>query len=343
MKAAIMHAPGAMRLGEWETPEPKPGEVKVRVGATGICAGDLYIYKGSNPYAQYPVIGGHEIAGLIEELGEGVDGVSPGERVVVEPFIGCGHCYPCRVGKSNCCMNLAIIGVHRPGGFAESVVAPAKNIHKVPEGLSLTWASFAEPIAIAVQAARRGELQSGEEVLVLGCGPIGLALIEVLQAYGAKVVATDISPERLETAATLGAEALLSGPNLTRQILERTGGEGMGVVVEATGSPKVMEQTADLVAAGGRIVILGLAKKGETVSFPGLDFTRKEMTVAGSRASAGCFPEALRLLSSGAVHYPKIATEIPMWQAPETFARLAQNPGAMHKGVLVAEGQGSGV
>lgn len=341
MKAAIMDAPGAMRLGEWDTPSAGPGEVKVQVAATGICAGDLYIYKGSNPYVQYPVIAGHEIAGVVAEAGEGVSGFSPGERVVVEPFIGCGHCYPCRVGKSNCCMNLRIIGVHQPGGFAEWVVAPAKNIYRVPEGLSLMWASFAEPIAIAVQAARRGEIESGEEVLVLGCGPIGLALIEVLQAYGAKVIATDIFPERLETAASLGADTLLSGPNLTREILERTNREGMGVVIEATGNPKVMEQTAELVASGGRIVILGLAKKGETVSFSGLDFTRKEMTIVGSRASVGCFPEALRLLSSGAIRYPEVARELPLEQAPEIFARLTQNPAALHKGVLVIEGSPS--
>jgi len=339
MKAAIIETPGTMCVREWETPGVGPGEVKVRVSAVGICAGDLHIYRGSNPYALYPVIGGHEIAGGVTEVGEGVSDFSPGERVVVEPFIGCGHCYPCRVGKSNCCVNLRIIGVHQPGGFAEWVTAPANKVHKVPEGLSPVWASFAEPIAIAVQAARRGEIEAGEEVLVLGCGPIGLALIEVLQAYGAKVVATDISQERLETAAGLGAETILSGPGLAPAILERSQGEGMGVVVEATGNPKVMEQTAELVAAGGRVVILGLAKKGEMVSFPGLDLTRKEMTVVGSRASVGCFPEALRLLSSGFIHYPQVATEIPMWQAPETFAKLAQNPAAMHKGVLVLEGE----
>lgn len=335
-----MDAPRSMRLGSWDTPQAKAGQVRVRVGAAGICAGDMHIYKGSNPYAVYPVIGGHEIAGIVDEVGEGVSGFSPGQRVVVEPFIGCGHCYPCRVGKSNCCMNLRIIGVHQPGGFAEWVLAPAKNIHPVPNGLSLVWASFAEPIAIAVQAARRGGVQSGEEVLVLGCGPIGLALIEVLQAYGAKVVATDVSAERLETAHSLGAETLLSDSNLTAHILERTNGEGMGVVIEATGSTKVMEQTAELVAAGGRIVILGLAKRGDGVSFPGLDFTRKEMTLVGSRASVDCFPEALRLLGSGAIHYPQIATELPLWSAPEIFAKLAQDPAAMHKGVLIVEGQG---
>ena len=180
-----------------------------------------------------------------------------GALVVVEPFIGCGHCYPCRVGKSNCCMNLRIIGVHQPGGYAEYLTAPANLIHRVPAGLSLTFASFAEPVAIGVQACRRGEV-GAEYVLVLGCGPIGLAVIEVSKARGADLVATDISPERLETAAKLGAKTLPADENLLKQILEQTNGEGAPVVIEATGSPKAMEQTVDLVAAGGRIVILGL-------------------------------------------------------------------------------------
>lgn len=338
MKALIIEAPGAIRVGEWTTPSPAAGWVKVRVGATGICAGDLHIYKGSNPYARYPVIAGHEIAGTVEEVGEGVEGLAPGEVVAVEPFIGCGRCYPCRVGRSNCCADLTILGVHRPGGFAEWVVAPAKNLYPVPPGLSLAWAAFAEPIAIAVQAARRGQLRSGEEALILGCGPIGLALVEVLRAYGVRVLAADILPQRLEVAAWLGADTLRAGPGLVEEILERTHGEGIGVVLEATGNPKAMEQTAQLVAAAGRIVILGLAKAEERVSFSGLDLTRKEMTIVGSRASVGCFPEALRLLSSGAIRYPEVASLIPMWQAPETFAQLAENPALMHKGVLIAEG-----
>src|SRR5262245_55391687 len=148
MRAAIMDAPGAVRVGDWETPRAGEGEVLVSVGATGICAGDIYIYRGTNPYARYPVIGGHEIAGTVAAVGAGVAGIVPGERVVVEPFIGCGACYPCRVGKSNCCANLQIIGVQRPGGFAEYVVAPAGNIHTIPDDLSLAFASFAEPVAI---------------------------------------------------------------------------------------------------------------------------------------------------------------------------------------------------
>lgn len=338
MRAAIMKAPYEMEVGSWDTPRPEPGEVLVSVGAAGICAGDMYFYLGKNPYAVYPQICGHEVAGVVAEVGPGVTGFEPGSQVVVEPFIGCGRCYPCRVGKSNCCMNLRIIGVHQPGGYAEYLTAPADLVHKVPPGLSLTAASFAEPVAIGVQGCRRGEVSAGETVLILGCGPIGLALIEVAKARGATVWAADVLPDRLETAARFGAETFPVDNDFVQTILERTDGEGLPVVMEATGSPQAMEQTVDLVAAGGRIVILGLVKQGVSVSFPGLDFTRKEMTILGSRASVNCFPEALRLLADGSITYPQIATEFDLWDAPEVFADLAANPGKVHKGVLVREG-----
>jgi threonine dehydrogenase-like Zn-dependent dehydrogenase len=326
-----------MRVGDWDTPRPGPGEVLVSVGAAGICAGDMYFYLGKNPYARYPQICGHEIAGTVAAVGEGVTGLEADAVVVVEPFVGCGTCYPCRIGKFNCCANLQIIGIHRPGGYAELLTAPATHVHRVPPGLSMTFASFAEPVAIGVQACRRGEVAAGEYVLILGCGPIGLALIEVAKARGAKVVAADVLDDRLAMAAKLGATTLMSDHTLLPTVMEQTGGEGAPVVIEATGVPKVMEQTVDLVAAGGRIVIVGLVKKGVTVSMPGLDFTRKEMTILGSRASVDCFPESLSLLAGGAITYPRVATEFSLWDAPRVFADLAANPAKVHKGVLVRE------
>src|SRR5262245_25507597 len=168
MKAAIMDAPQQMRVGEWKMPEPAPGEALVRVRAAGICAGDMYIYLGKNPYANYPRIAGHEICGTVERAGRDASGVVEGGLVVVEPFIGCGKCYACRVGKSNCCAHLGLIGTNRPGGYAEFVVAPARNIHSVPKGLSPLAASFDEPLAIGVQACRRGGVKPGEYVFVFG-------------------------------------------------------------------------------------------------------------------------------------------------------------------------------
>ncbi|MEN9935019.1 MAG: hypothetical protein RLZZ387_1598 [Chloroflexota bacterium] len=335
MRAAIMDAPHQMRVGEWDTPRAGPGEVLVSVSATGICAGDMYFYLGKNPYAVYPQVCGHEIAGQVADVGAGVADLAPGAPVVVEPFLGCGTCYPCRVGKSNCCANLQIVGVHRPGGYADYVLAPRSHVHPVPAGLSAVDASFAEPVAIAVQSCRRGQVAAGELVLVLGCGPIGLALIEVARARGAEVLAADTLPQRLEVAASLGATPLPAGAALTPAVLERTGGEGAPVVLEATGNPQAMEQTVELVAAGGRIVIVGLVKQGVGVTFPGLDFTRKEMTVVGSRASVGCFPESLALLASGAITYPRLATQFSLWDAPAVFADLAEHPANIHKGVLV--------
>lgn len=335
MRAAIFDAPKAMRIDTWETPRPAAGEVLVAVQATGVCAGDMYIYLGKNPYSNYPIIGGHEIAGVVQEVGSGVSRLHPGTPVVVEPFLGCGKCYPCRVGKPNCCMNLQIIGIHRAGGFAEYVVAPATNVHAVPKGLAPVVASFAEPVAIGLQACRRGAITGGDYVLIIGCGPIGLALIEVARARGARVMATDMLPDRLQTAAELGAEVIPGGDQLLPTIMEQTNGEGAPVVIEATGNTRAMEATVDLVAAGGRIVIVGLASKGAGVTFPALDLTRKEMTVVGSRASTNCFPEALELLANGSITYPRLATEWSLWEAPRLFEDLAERPGAIHKAVLV--------
>jgi L-gulonate 5-dehydrogenase len=197
------------------------------------------------------------------------------------------------------------------------------------------WASFAEPVAIGVQACRRGEVTAGEYALILGAGPIGLALIEVAKARGAHPVVKDINEARLAFAKTLGADILKAGDQLMKHVLDQTNGEGAPVVIEATGNPGVMQQTAELVASGGRIVIVGLVKKGTMVQFPGLDFTRKEMTLAGSRASVNCFPESLELLASAKIHYPKVATEFRMWDAPGVFAQLNADPGVVHKGVLL--------
>ena len=335
MRALVMPAPGVAEVREVPTPEPGTGEVRVKVAAAGICAGDLYIYKGVNPYAAYPCIAGHEMAGTVEALGEGVSGWKVGERVVVEPFLGCGTCYPCRVGKSNCCASLQILGIHRPGGYAEYCVAPETHLHRVPEGVSLSLASFAEPLAIGVQSCRRAEVSAGEQVLILGAGPIGLAILEVVKALNAHPVVTDLNAERLAFARELGAEILPGGDGLLGAVLAFTCGEGFPVVMEATGAVSAMERSVELVAAGGRVAIVGLVKPGTGVTFPGLDFTRKELTIVGSRASVNCFPEALGLLASGKIRYPEVATPLSLWDAGKTFALLAENPAAFHKAVLL--------
>lgn len=337
MQSAVFGAAHDLHFEQRVRPQPAPGEVLVEVQAAGVCAGDLYIYKGSNPYVSYPRVGGHEIAGVVSAYGAGASGPAVGTRVVVEPFIGCGRCYPCRVGKSNCCANLRIIGVHRDGGFADYVVAPVDRLHVIPDKLSFFEASFAEPVAIGVQACRRGEVTDDDTILVLGAGPIGLAIVEVARARGARVYITDVDAGRLATAAELGGLPLTAGSGLLDEVMALTNGEGMPVIMEATGNAKVMESTADLVAAGGRIVIIGLVPKGTAIAFPGLDFTRKEMTIVGSRASVDCFPESLELLASGAIHYPAIASRFALSEAPAVFERLLSPTDPLHKAVFTKE------
>lgn len=336
MRAIITAAPHAMSVGTRPVPQPGPGELRVMVAAAGICAGDLYIYKGKNPYVVYPNIGGHEVSGIVECLRVGVSDFAVGDRVVVDPFVSCCHCYPCRIGKRNCCVNLRITGVHVPGGFADFVVTPATHAYKIPAGLSLETAAFAEPVTIALHACKRAEVTAADDVLVLGCGPIGMVTVEVARAFGARVLAADVMPDRLKTAAALGADTVPSDNNLLQYVLERTNGEGMPVVIEATGVPSVMSQTLDLVAPGGRIVIVGLVGKGVEVPFTGLDFTRKEPTIYGSRTcTPECFPKSLQLLAGGKIRFPDWATSFSMWEAPDVFAELTAHPENTHKGLLV--------
>jgi L-gulonate 5-dehydrogenase len=335
MKAAIFDAPLRMHVGSWDQPVPGPGEVVVAVEAAGICAGDMHIYAGKSPYASFPIIGGHEICGTVASIGEGVSHLELGQLVVVEPFLSCGTCYPCRVGKANCCARLQIIGVHRPGGYAEFVLAPATHLHLVPPNLSPLWAAFTEPVTIGIHACRRAGLLPSEYLLVLGCGPIGLAIIEVARARKAHVVAVDLNQERLETARELGADVLPGGDNLVAEVLQQTNQEGAPVVIEATGNPVAIESTVDLVASGGRIVIVGLTPRALNVKFQALDFTRKELTILGSRTEVNCFPEALALLASGQINFPRVAQEFSLWSAPEVFQNLSHDPAKIQKGVLI--------
>ena len=240
--------------------------------AAGVCAGDLYIYLGKNPYVTYPRVGGHEIAGAVAALGPETAGPASARRSSSSRSSAAGTAIPAASANRTAapiCRSSACIAT---AALPTTSVAPVDRLHAVPAGLTPFQASFAEPVAIGVQACRRGMVGADDTVLVLGAGPIGLALIEVARARGARVCITDIAAERLATAAELGATPLAGGAGLLDEVMRLTNGEGMPVVIEATGNAKAMESTVDLVAAGGRIVIVGLVKKGASVSLPGPRF-----------------------------------------------------------------------
>lgn len=296
MKAAVAYAPRDIRLADVPRPEPGPGEVRLDVRAVGICGSDIHLFRGDHPYRVFPLIYGHEFTAVVGDVGPGVSGLEAGAPVVVEPLLNCGTCYPCRVGRYNCCTSLRVIGVHTNGGLAESVVVPAERVFRVPPDMPAEVAALCEPFSIGMQAITRGQISSEDRIAILGAGPIGLTVLAIAKSRGAQVAIIDLLDSRLEFAHELGADLLVNGAtsNANEAILNWTDNEGASAVVEATGNARAVESTVDLVASAGRIVLLGVTPK--PVTFPGLDFTRKEMTILGSRNSANVFGEAVRFV-----------------------------------------------
>lgn len=336
MKAIVFHAPKEVRIEEVPMPEYGQDEALVKIIQVGICGGDVHFYDGSQPYANYPQIYGHEMVGRIEALPEGGgSGFKPGDMVVTEILNPCGHCYPCRHGKPNCCADLKVIGAHSQGAFAEYAVYPIRNLHKVPENLDIDSAVLVEPYTIGYHCVQRSEIGEGETALVIGVGAIGLTIVDILRSKGIRVIAADLSEFRLKKAKAMGAEEVIHSKkeDLLARTLELTQGEGAGVVFEATGVSSVMRQTQDLVAAGGMIVIVGLTTRD--VTFNGLNFTKKEMTIHGSRNSVEAFGPVLKLMSEGKLHEKELLTKkLAFDHAVEGFRYVADHIASEGKVVI---------
>ncbi len=336
MKAIVFHAPKTISIEDVPVPAYKQDEALIKVKQVGICGGDVHFYDGSQPYANYPQIYGHEMVGTIEALPGGIDwGFKKGDLVVSEILSSCGTCYPCRHGKPNCCANLKVIGAHTQGAFAEYAVYPVKNLHKVPDNVDIDSAVLAEPYTIGYHCVQRSQITEGETALVIGAGAIGLTITDILKTRGVRVVVADLSDYRLNKALAMGADIVINSgrEDLLQRTLELTDGEGAGVVFEATGVSAIMSLTQDLVAAGGMIVIVGLTTKD--VSFRGLNFTKREMTIHGSRNSVGAFGPVLKLMSEGKLHEKELLTKkIAFDDAVEGFRYVAQNLASEGKVVI---------
>ena len=336
MKAIVFHAPKEISIEDVPIPKIKDDEALIKVLQVGICGGDIHFYDGSQPYANYPQIYGHEVVGHIEKLPPNAHGFKEGDLVVAEILSPCGTCYPCRHGKPNCCANLKVIGAHTQGAFAEFAVYPVRNLHKVPDNVSIDSAVLTEPYSIGYHCVERSEIAPGETALVLGVGAIGLTIVDILKTRGVRVIAADLSEFRLNKAKAMGADVVINSgrEDLLNRVRELTDGEGAGVVFEATGVSAIMSMTQDLVAAGGMIVIVGLTSKD--VTFHGLYFTNREMTIHGSRNSVGAFGPVLELMSEGKLHEEELLTrKIPMADAVQGFQYTAENLANEGKVVIV--------
>lgn len=316
-KAFVTHGPKRLEMTMLETPQPAQGQVALDVRAVGICGSDHHIYLGHHPYATFPAIQGHEFCAVVRGYGPGCRQEVPvGAQVVVEPLIRCERCYACSIGRYNCCENLQIVGLHVSGAFQESLVVPEHLIYPIGD-LPADVATFAEPLSIAVQAVRRGRIDSQDKVLILGAGPIGLALVLACKSVGAKVAIADLVGTRLKKARMLGADFLYRSDQDSVDSLRAWSEGGMTAVIDAVAVVPAIKLGIDVLRAAGRLVLVGI--NGRDLPVPISTIVAKEIDVIGSRNSASAFPEAIALLHAN-VH--KVASLIHRSEGIETLPEM---------------------
>ncbi|MGO4500906.1 zinc-binding alcohol dehydrogenase family protein [Paenibacillus sp. 2RAB27] len=308
MKAIVCEQIEHLKYVEVEEPTVGVGEALVRIQRIGICGTDLHAFKGNQPFFSYPRILGHELAGYVEELGEGVTDVAVGDLVSVVPYMHCGQCIACRNGKTNCCTDMKVLGVHRDGGMVERLALPVSHLIKAV-GLTLDQAAMLEPLSIGAHAVRRSELRSGETALVIGAGPIGLGVMILAKQRGANVIAMDINEERLAFCRDwAGVDHTVNALQLPKEKLaELTNGEFPTVVFDATGNARSMTDAFGLVAHGGKLVYVGLVKAD--IAFHDPDFHKRELTLMGSRnATMEDFDTVRSALKTGSIDIERYIT-----------------------------------
>lgn len=261
MLQQVMTAPGEIRFDRVPVPQAGPGQVLVRIKRIGICGSDIHVYHGKHPYTSYPVTQGHEVSGQIAALGEGVEGLTVGQRVTIEPQVFCGKCYPCTHGKYNLCESLKVMGFQTTGTASEYFAADQSKITPLPEGMSYDEGAMIEPLAVTVHAARRAGDVRGLRVCVLGCGPIGILLIQSLKALGAeKVLATDVSDYRLGLAKQCGADEVVNTRTVDfgKALLDAFGPDKADVIYDCAGNDITMDQAIQNARKGSMIVLVAV-------------------------------------------------------------------------------------
>lgn len=321
---------------EMEKPVPKKGEALIRIMTAGVCGSDIGAFRGTNGLVSYPRVIGHELAGIIEQIDEeNPKGLKAGDHVIVDPYLYCGHCYPCSIKRTNCCTDLKVLGVHVDGGMAEYFCHPADMLVKMPDGMDWILAAMAEPLTISLHGVHRGGLKAGEYCAIYGAGPIGLLAAMVAEAYGAHAILIDVVQERLDFGKELGVEYVINSAkeDAVAEVARITEGNMAQLVMECTGANVCIRGSLDLVSNAGRITFTGWPKN-ET-SLPTDLFTKKEIDIRGARTSAGEFEEAIELIMSGKVEVKKILTKtVSLAEAPETIIDIEKNPGNYMKVVV---------
>lgn len=320
MPAVRTHGAGDARLEDAAPPQPHPDEVLIEVAFVGLCGSDYALFDGTHPHGGYPRVQGHEFSGTVVATAPG--GPVVGSAVVVDPVQSCGACEACAHGAPNACTDIRVLGVQADGALTERIAVPAGRVHEVGD-LPLDVAALVEPLAVGVHTVRRARISAGDRVVVLGAGPIGLALTLACVDAGAEVLTIDRRRRRLELALRAGAQHVIDSKidEVADAVREWSGPHAPRAVLDATGSPTAIRFAFDVVAHAGTVGIVGVSPR--EVRLPIVDFTRKELTVVGSRNSAGDdFPAAIRLLRRHREEVSGwITARIPLAGVPAALAR----------------------
>jgi len=326
MLSLICTQPGELEYKEVEKPPLQQGHALLKIKRIGICGTDLHAYEGTQPYFNYPRVLGHELAAEIIEI-DGSDEFAAGEAVTIIPYLNCGKCVACRNGKTNCCANIKVCGVHVDGGMAEYFSVPVEYIIH-GNGLSYDELALVEPLAIGAHGIRRADVKPGEFVLIIGAGPIGLGLMEFVRIAGAEVIAMDINEKRLafckeqlKVHHTINAAT----ENVTEKLSMITNNDMPTVVIDATGNRNAMIKAFGYMAHGARYVLVGLQKEELIFSHP--EFHKREATLMSSRnATKADFAYVMQCMKQGSVtpstyithrtEFNKIKNEFDGWLNP---------------------------
>jgi len=313
MKAAVFHGPDRpLSVEDVPTPTAGPGQLLVRVAGCGVCHTDLhYLDHGTPTFKPPPVILGHEVSGTVEAVGEGVSGMKAGDRVLAAAVTSCGHCPACREGRESICDNGEMLGNHIDGGFAEYLVVPAKDVFHLPDEIPLVEGSIiADAITTPYHAVvNRGRVRPGDEVVVFGCGGVGINIVQVAASLGARVVAVDVSDMKLEWATRLGAAATLNPSTQERpdKALRKLTRGGADIAFEAVGKPVTQELALSSLKTGGRAVFVGYSPDTMTLNSGRVMF--RELEVMGS---LGCrpvdYPRVIEMVRQGRIRLAELVT-----------------------------------
>lgn len=328
MKSIVCNRPFELDEIEVEKPKPQSGQALVRVKRIGVCGTDLHAFEGNQPFFTYPRILGHELAGQIDGIAENTADLKSGDPVAILPYLECGECIACRMGRTNCCTHLNVLGVHSDGGMREWIRVPDDHLVKA-DGLELDEIALIECLAIGHHAVGRAGIQPDEWVLVIGAGPIGLVTMQFAKAAGARVIAMDLVDSRLafcqrelDVAFTINAAG-----DATSALSEMTAGDFPTIVMDATGNPKSMGNALNYLSHGGKLVYIGLFIGDFQLNDP--EFHKRETTLLSTRnATRSDFLQVIGMLEKGTVKAKSLIThradfsslkdEFPKWIRPET-------------------------